>query len=103
MRFCCAAVVAVSVLLAGQAYAADKPIAFSVHSARSGNWSQASTWREGRLPLAGENVQIAAGTVVTYDLAVGPAFRTIHVAGTLRFSREKSTALSAGLIRSPQA
>lgn len=94
-----AVLVAVVIWCRPQANAADKPIAFSVHSAKNGNWSLASTWREGRLPAAGENVQIAPGTVVTYDLAEGPSLRTVHVAGTLRFSREKSTVLSAGLIK----
>src|SRR5436190_24400249 len=88
-RFCVILAVAV---LAGQALAAAKPaaaapvadttIAFAVHSAKSGNWSDVATWREGRLPAAGENVQIAAGTAVTYDLANGPAVRALHVAGT---------------------
>ena len=99
MRILCAAVVAVSVLFAAQARGADKTIAFSIHSAKNGNWSEPSTWREGRLPAAGENVQITPGTVVTYDLAQSPAIRTIHVAGTLRFSREKSTVLSVGLLK----
>jgi hypothetical protein len=95
----CAAVVAMAMLLAGQAQGADKTISFSIHSAKNGNWSQPSTWREGRLPVAGENVQITPGTVVTYDLSDSPPIRTIHVAGTLRFSREKSTALSVGLLK----
>src|SRR5438874_8987373 len=100
MRSWCAAAVGVLMLFAGQALAAaDKAIAFSVHSSKSGNWSEASTWREGRLPAAGENVQIAPGTTVIYDLTSGPELRAVHVAGTLRFSREKSTVLSAGLIK----
>ncbi|MDB5322690.1 MAG: hypothetical protein JWN40_4321 [Phycisphaerales bacterium] len=91
--------VAALLLWTMRAVAAEKPIAFSVHSAKSGNWSEASTWREGRTPAAGENVQIAPGTTVTYDVANGPDLRAVHVAGTLRFSREKSTVLSAGLIK----
>src|SRR6476619_3700461 len=80
--------------------AEDKPIHFAVHSAASGNWSDASTWREKRLPAAGESVQITPGTAVTYDLAEGaPAFRAVHVAGTLRFSRDTSPVLNVGLLK----
>src|SRR3954467_10316814 len=86
---------------ASVAGAADGDISFTAHSAKSGRWSDVATWREGRLPAAGENVQVAAGTTVTYDLGEGPAFRAIHVAGKLTFSREKSTVLSAGLIKVP--
>ena len=98
MRWMSLAMTAV-ILGAGQSQAADKAIAFAVHSVHSGNWSEVATWREHRLPAAGENVQITPGTAVTYDLANGPAFRAIHVAGTLRISREHSTVLSAGLIK----
>ena len=78
----------------------DKPIAFAVHSATSGNWSDPATWRENRLPIARESVQITAGTTVTYDLPAGsPELRAVHVAGALRFSREKSTVLNVGLLK----
>jgi hypothetical protein len=95
------AVLAVAALMLWtmRAGAAERAITFAVHSAKGGNWSEASTWREGRLPAAGENVQIAPGATVIYDLANGPELRAVHVAGTLRFSREKSTVLSAGLIK----
>jgi hypothetical protein len=76
-----------------------KDISFDRKSARSGPWSDPGTWVGNKLPVAGENVQIAAGHVVTYDLPASPDIRAIHVAGTLSFSREKSTVLSVGLIK----
>ncbi len=90
----------------GAAYAAGAPkavaekgVSFTLHSSRNGNWSDIGTWKEGRLPAAGDNVQIRAGDQVVYDVSSDAAIRTIHVAGTLRFSREKSTLLNVGLIK----
>jgi len=84
--------------------AAESNIAFSIHSAGNGNWSDPATWAEKRIPAANDTVQIQRGHSVTYDVAAGTpaadsAIRTIHVAGTLRFSREKSTQLTVGLIK----
>jgi hypothetical protein len=72
---------------------------FAVHSARSGKWSDVKTWGEGRLPGAGERVQIREGHRVVYDVESEAAIRMIHVAGTLSFARDRSTRLDVGLIR----
>ncbi|MDB5331374.1 MAG: hypothetical protein JWP03_2525 [Phycisphaerales bacterium] len=74
-------------------------VTFDVRSARSGNWSDPHTWENGRAPRAGDFVQVRAGDLVTYDVASDDAIRMIHVAGTLTFSREKSTRLCVGLIK----
>src|SRR4051794_10982565 len=79
--------------------AAAKEIPFDRRSARSGQWSDPATWVDGKLPAAGANVQIRPGHVVIYDIANQAALRTLHVAGTLRFSREKSTLLAVGLLK----
>ncbi|MDB5300660.1 MAG: hypothetical protein JWO87_2323 [Phycisphaerales bacterium] len=79
--------------------AAGANVTFDARSARSGNWSDPKTWADGRAPKAGDFVQIRAGDVVTYDAASDDAIRMIHVAGTLTFSRDKSTRLSVGLIK----
>lgn len=76
-----------------------KDIAFQVRSARSGAWSDASTWEGNRPPAANDNVQIRAGHAVLYDVHAATPIRTIHVAGTLSFSRDKSTLLHVGLIK----
>ena len=51
------------------------------------------------MPRAGDRVQVRAGHTVTYDAQSKDALRMIHVAGTLTFSREKSTRLEVGLIK----
>jgi hypothetical protein len=48
--------------------------------------------------VAGSRVQVRAGHTVTYDLNSAQAIRTIHVAGTLTFARDKTTRLDVGLI-----
>lgn len=51
------------------------------------------------MPKAGDRVQVRAGHTVTYDVQSKDAIRMIHVAGTLAFSRDKSTRLEVGLIK----
>ncbi len=83
-------------LLAVSAF--GEPVKFDAVSVKSEPWSEAATWG-GRLPQAGERVQVRAGDVVTYDVESPDALRMIHVAGTLAFSREKNTRLEVGLLR----
>jgi hypothetical protein len=87
-----------ALVLATAAFAAD-PVVFNARTAGSGNWSHAKTWAGERLPQAGDFVQVRTGHTVTYDVDSGDPLRMVHVAGTLTFSREKSTLLVAGLIR----
>src|SRR3569623_469469 len=101
-----AAVVAVVLLLAlgGPAGAADKSIEFSIRAAHSGAWSDPATWAGGRVPAAGDTVQVRPGHAVTYDVrpespTADQPIRTIHVAGVLRFSHDVSTRLTVGLIK----
>src|SRR5262249_13426893 len=80
---------------------ADKPTPKLVRSAGSGPWSGPATWEDGKVPDAGARVQIRPGHTVTYDLdSKGAAVvRSIHVAGTLTFARDRNTLLSVGLIK----
>lgn len=80
-------------------FAQNAPITFDARSAKSGAWSAPATWANGRAPKAGDRVQVRAGHTVTYDAQSKDAVRMIHVAGTLTFSREKSTRLEVGLIK----
>ncbi len=86
-------------LLAGMAtaYPAASAVHFDARSARSGRWSDVSTWVNARPPKAGDNVQVRTGHAVTYDANSDEAVRVLHVAGTLTFAREKSTRLNVGL------
>jgi len=79
-------------------YAAE-PVTFQARTARSGNWSAAETWIDGRVPQAGDIVQVRAGHSVIYDVHSDTALRMVHVAGKLTFSREKSTLLDVGLLK----
>ena len=81
------------------AASAAAPVTFNARTAYSGNWSDAKTWQGERKPQAGDFVQIRAGHTVTYDVESNDALRLVHVAGTLTFSREKSTLLDVGLLK----
>jgi hypothetical protein len=70
-----------------------------VRSARSGLWSAAATWEGGQVPGAGARVQVRAGHTVTYDVKSDAAIRSVHVAGTLTFARDRDTRLDVGLIK----
>jgi len=94
-----AALLVPAALFVPTALLADEPVVFQARSARSGAWSAADTWEGERVPRSGDFVQVRAGHTVVYDLAAGPALRMIHVAGTLTFSREKSTRLEVGLLK----
>src|SRR5262245_28919445 len=64
-----------------------------VRSARSGPWSAAATWEGGKVPGAGARAQVRTGHTVLYDLKTDQVIRSIHVAGTLTFARDKDTRL----------
>jgi len=81
------------------AITAAEPVVFQARTTSSGNWSDPKTWEGGRLPQAGDFVQVREGHSVIYDVLSRDALRMVHVAGTLTFSREKSTLLEVGLIK----
>jgi uncharacterized protein (TIGR03067 family) len=70
-----------------------------IRSARSGAWSAPATWEGGQVPGAGARVQVRTGHTVTYDVASDQVVRSVHVAGTLTFARDRSTRLAVGLIK----
>lgn len=73
-----------------------------VRSARSGAWSNASTWEGGKLPAAGDRVHIRAVDDVTYDVESDAILRTVFVGGKLRFASDRDTRLCVGLLRVDQ-
>src|SRR5262245_34154388 len=78
----------------------DKKLAPAiVRTAHSGRWSAPATWVGGKLPAAGARVQIRTGHTVAYDLNSDQVIRSIHVAGTLSFARDRDTRLDVGLIK----
>jgi hypothetical protein len=78
---------------------ADKPEPNLIRSAQSGPWSAPATWEGGKVPDFGSKVQIRTGHDVIYDVCSDTAFRSIHVAGTLSFARDRNTRLEVGLIK----
>jgi hypothetical protein len=70
-----------------------------VRSARSGPWSAPSTWEGGHIPAPGARVQIRPGHTVRYDVNADQALRSIHLAGTLTFARDRDTRLDVGLLK----
>jgi hypothetical protein len=70
-----------------------------IRTARSGAWSAATTWADGKAPGMGDRVQIRADHRVVYDLRTSPPIRSIHVAGTLTFATNRDTCLDVGLIK----
>jgi uncharacterized protein (TIGR03067 family) len=70
-----------------------------IRSARNGPWSSPDTWEGRQVPAAGARVQVRSGHTVTYDVASDRVVRSIHVAGTLTFARDRDTRLDVGLIK----
>ncbi|RUL82961.1 G8 domain-containing protein [Tautonia sociabilis] len=70
-----------------------------IRSARSGRWSDPATWEGGAVPDEGDRVQIRGGHTVHYDRDSDRTIRSIHVAGTLEFARDRDTRLDVGLIK----
>lgn len=62
-------------------------------------WSAAATWEGGKVPGVGARVQIQEGHAVSYDLASDQVIRSIHIAGSLTFARDRNTKLCVGLIK----
>src|SRR5262245_53971177 len=83
---------ALAVLLAaaaGAAGAASPPAKVTlpwIRSARTGPWSAPATWEGGKVPTAGDRVQVRTDHTVHYDVKSDQVIRAIHVAGTLRFA-----------------
>jgi hypothetical protein len=78
--------------------AADIPV---IQSAGSGPWSATATWKGGKVPGANSKVQILPGHTVTYDVEAPDdlVVRSVHIAGTLTFAKDKNTRLNVGLIK----
>jgi hypothetical protein len=63
----------------------------SVTSAASGLWSNPRTWSSGRVPRAGDKVEIGAGHDVTLDVVSDVKLDCIQVDGRLRFDTTADT------------
>lgn len=68
-------------------------------SVQSGPWSAATTWEGGKVPAAGDRVLVRPGHVIDYDAESESVIRSLHIAGTVTFARDKNTLLNVGLIK----
>jgi len=68
----------------------------AIASGKGQRWSQAETWKNGRLPKKGEAVVIPSGKKVTLDVSP-PKLKSLFVSGQLVFA-EKDLSLDAGWI-----
>ena len=96
----CAAVFFISFAASVDLHASDKSASTGavICSSGSGQWSAASTWEGGLVPVAGSRVLIRSGHRVVYDIDSDQAIRGITVAGELSFATDKDTRLDVGLI-----
>ena len=60
---------------------------------KSGAWSDAVTWKDGKIPGKGAKVLIAKGTTVTYDQVSDERLETIAIEGNLKFATNRDTQL----------
>jgi len=67
-----------------------------ITSVKSGNWSDSSVWNSGTVPATTDDVVIAAGHTVVFDVEhnnTNSYIRTVDIYGTLKADRTKNTTL----------
>jgi hypothetical protein len=89
----------VPVAAAHEGHAKSSSDADVVRTMRSGPWSAAETWEQGKVPGAGAKVLIRTGHRVVYDVASDAVIRGVNVAGELTFATDRDTRLNVGLIK----
>lgn len=62
-------------------------------SEQNGEWSRVTTWSGGRVPQAGDSVEIREGHAVIYDRTFPHALGTLQVRGSLTFRPKSSLEL----------
>ncbi len=70
----------------------------TIYSVKSGNWSDVAVWSAGRVPSAGDVVDVNPGTTVTYDVFAAAALNTLEVqpGATLTFRTDANTQVVTG-------
>lgn len=48
-------------------------------------WSNATSWPSGKVPLAGENVNISVGQNFVFDMVESPIYKNIQINGRVTF------------------
>ena len=70
----------------------------NISSIRTGAWSDPGTWSAARVPGTDDRVNIAPGTVVTYDVVSANALDCVGVRGQLVFRTDTNTRLTVGTL-----
>lgn len=70
----------------------------TIVSTKSGNWFDASTWVEARIPGVNDVVKIAEGHVVVYKGINNNALSTLGIKGTLTFDTAANSRIKVGTI-----
>ena len=70
-----------------------------IRSAKTGSWSDGSTWEGGKVPAAGSRVLIRTGHQVKYDAKSDAVIRGVSISGTLAFAPDRDTLLNVGLVK----
>jgi hypothetical protein len=70
-----------------------------IRSAKSGSWSEASTWAGNKVPAEGARVLIREGHRILYDAKSDAVIRGLNIAGELVFATDTDTVLNVGLIK----
>jgi hypothetical protein len=70
----------------------------TIYTVASGNWSNPGIWNLGRIPTAGDIVDITSGFSITYDLNSTVALNTVEVqgGGDLHFRTDINTQIIVG-------
>src|SRR5690349_10421269 len=86
MHIALAAAWVVCASMTATALAVEMP---AIRSAKSGAWSAADTWENGKVPASAARVLIRAGHRVVYDVNSDQAIRSVHIAGVLSFAADR--------------
>lgn len=70
-----------------------------IHSAKSGPWSDGSTWVGGKVPAGGARVHVLKGHTVVYDVKSEAAIRALSIGGIVSFAPDRDTRLEVGVLK----
>jgi len=70
----------------------------TITAARSGDWSNPATWSAGRVPSAGDRVNIPAGVTIAYGEVSSARINALEISGRLIFASTSNTRLTVGTV-----
>ena len=70
----------------------------TIIASRSGDWSNPAIWSAGRVPAAGDRVEIPSGVTVAYNTVSSARINALEISGRLIFSSTVDTRPTVGPI-----